>query len=100
MTIERVLSISTAHISAETDEKLRNGDMDEAGMSVYEKGEFGWFIFVDHVVECFWYKDEIPEDLMRCIRLAQANHCEWLCLDRDAETVDNLPTYDWQWVII
>ena len=50
MTIERVLSISTAHISAETDEKLRNGDMDEAGMSVYEKGEFGWFIFVDPVV--------------------------------------------------
>ena len=95
MTIERVLTVSTAHISAETDEKLCNGDMDEAGMSVYEKGEFGWFLFVDPVVECFWYKEKIPEDLMSCIRLAQANHCEWLCLDRDAEILSELPTYEW-----
>lgn len=95
MTIERVLTVSTAHISAETDEKLCNGDMDEAGMTVYEKGDFGYWIFVDPVAEVFWFKNEIPDDLMQCIKLAQSMDCSWLCLDCDADILPELPTYEW-----
>lgn len=95
MTIEKVLTISTAHISTETDERLCNGDMNEAGLAVYEKGDCGFWIHIDPVIEVFWYKDEIPEDLMRCIKLAQKNGCSWLCLDCDGDKVPDMPTYEW-----
>lgn len=94
MTIKKVLTISTAHISAETEEQLCNGDMDEAGLTVYEKGDFGYWIFIDPATEVLWHKDEIPEDLMRCIKLAQKNDCSWLCLYCNGDEVPDMPTYE------
>lgn len=90
MDITKVLTISTAHITEETDRKLQdNSELNRMDLSVYEKGEYGYWIYVDSS------RDRIPEDLKKCLKFAEQNDCQWLCLDCDGEEVPELPTYDW-----
>lgn len=91
--ITKCMEISTNHITEDTANKLR--DIDTRGniaLSIYDKEEFGWWIFIDYRMK---RNDSIPDDLWRCIQYAQENGCNWLCLDCDAEVVDELPSYDW-----
>ena len=94
MDITRCLTISTAHISSDTARKLSiEPDTNMLGLSVYEKGEFGWWIYVgDNSANI---SKDLPLDLMACISEAFTNNCQWLCLDCDGEEIDSLPTYDW-----
>lgn len=96
--IARMLTISTAHISKETADLLA-GDVDfgidvcwGACLSVYNKGDYGWLVFADAANTGH---PGMPADLAACLRLAQENDCEWLCLDRDGDVVESLPVYDW-----
>ena len=100
--IERVMTISTAHITQKTDELLQD-DPCEWGISVYDKGEYGYWIFIpdnylintpDGVKETC---HGIPDDLHDCILLAMEHNCRWLCLDCDGVVVDDLKTYEWEW---
>lgn len=106
MEISKILTISTAHISAETERRLRRTTSDglfDFDMPVaYEKGEYGYWI---HVPESFPFlegSDEecdipcIPEDLWNCMKLAKNEGCSWLCLDRDGDVLDELPEYNWE----
>lgn len=93
MEITRCLTISTAHITKETERVLSgNSYTNELCLSVYDKADYGWWICID---DDDIDPDTIPADLLACIRLAHANKCEWLCLDCDGEVLDVLPTYDW-----
>lgn len=93
--ISKMLTLSTAHISEETavmlEREVKYG-VNDIPLSIYNKAEFGWFIYVSE-----YYKDieDIPEDLMSCLDLAKENECDWLCLDCDGIIVPELPTYDW-----
>ena len=91
--ISRVLTISTAHIDGETADGLDDKDSDTYGLSVYEKGDYGWWIYIPES----WKKPKtgFPQGLAACIDLAVRNDCNWLCLDQDAEEVEGLPVYDW-----
>ena len=92
MEISKMLTISTTHISLASADLLdTKEERMETGLVVYEKGNYGWFIHVDE----FFELDATPEDIMNCIFVAKQNNCEWLCLDRDGETIDGLPVYDW-----
>lgn len=90
MDITRILTISTAHITEETDKKLQdNSEFNLMALSVYKKEDYGYWIYVDS--PC----DDVPEDLKQCLELALKYDCQWLCLDCDGEEVPELPTYDW-----
>ncbi len=90
MEITKCLTISTAHVTENTAQKLsRDPNTNELGLCVYEKGEHGYWIVVPD------YRVVIPADLAACLELARKNDCRWLCLDRDGEEVHELPTYDW-----
>ena len=90
MDITRVLTISTAHITEETNNKLQdNGEFNFMALSVYKKGDYGYWIYVD--LPC----TDIPKDLKQCLELALKHDCQWLCLDCDGEEVQELPTYNW-----
>ena len=90
--IMKCLTITTAHISEETNERLQTEFLSTRfGIPIYEKGDVGYWIYVGGDM----FPTLIPADLMRCIDLAIEHDCQWLCLDRDAEAFEDLPVYDW-----
>ena len=94
MEITCMLTLSTSHISKETAARLDDPDgfSLECWLSIYNTQDYGWWIFVDSANV---YAEDMPDDLKACILLADANACEWLCLDCDGEILETLPTYDW-----
>lgn len=95
MEISRMLTVSTAHISEETNCWLSDCDSFSfpVPIVVYPKEEYGWFIHKIKVRSVNLM--DIPKDLAALVRMADALECDWLCLDRDGELVDNLPIYKW-----
>ena len=92
MEISKMLTISTAHITEETAKRLQNDNHN--GVIVYQKDEYGWFIFVDE--DCMHeYENEIPKELFRLMKFTKANGCDWLCLDNDGEELEYFETYEW-----
>lgn len=93
--IRKILTISNAHIMEQTAMKLEEAveKMESnMGLCVYEKKEYGFFVQIPDI----WGKEyNIPVDLAECINLAHDNGCEWLCLDRDGESLRELPVYEW-----
>lgn len=104
MEICKMLTLSTAHITKETADKLNHDCKPVApedynlhsfcwdlAISCYPKNEYGWFLWIDLAD-----LETAPEDLRRCINLALDNDCEWLCIDRDGPIEESLPTYEWE----
>lgn len=94
--IVSMLTLSTAHITEETAEKMEVVGFE--CLAVYVKGEYGFFIPVPdlsmlHEDSCF--HDELPEDLFACLKFAASQDCCWLMLDNDCEMASGLPVYDW-----
>lgn len=95
MDITKVLTISTAHITEETDRKLQDeSEVNNMCISVYDKAEYGYWIYIDPY-DRLMCNENIPADLLNCIELARQNDCRWLCLDCDGEEVSELTTYEW-----
>ena len=48
MDITKVLTISTAHITEETDRKLQDeSEVNNMCISVYDKSDYGYWIYID-----------------------------------------------------
>lgn len=99
--ISKMLTLSTAHITKETAEKLENrlphfdsfwSAADH--IAVYDKDDYGWWILVSELN--YAELSQLPVDLAACCRLAMRNGCDWLCLDCDGPIEDCLPTYEWE----
>ncbi|WP_242120214.1 hypothetical protein [Sphingomonas lacusdianchii] len=85
-TIEPMLVLSTAHITQET----CNTFLPTYPGPAWEKGEYGWFIYVPEDVD-----ETLPVDLAACMALARAKSAFWIMLDRDEAQIDGLPVFDW-----
>ena len=85
--IDRMLTLSTAHVTKGTAALLDAGKVDLASY----KTEYGWFI---HLPD-FLSEYDIPSDLKACAKFAKKHGCIWLHFDRDADTVDELSKYGW-----
>ena len=100
--INRMLVLSTAHVSQETADKLPRGhadmvDDDFGGSSdvpswgpAFARAE-GWLFYVG---DAKTYEDA-PSDLKECVAFANSCNCVWLMFDRDGNEVPQLPTYEW-----
>lgn len=104
--IAKLLTLSTAHITPETAKRLeafcnpglrhtRDACLWLDGIVVYEKSEYGWFIYCGDAKDDPEKFDALPADLAYLIDFALTNDCLWLCLDRDGDVVDDLVSYDW-----
>ena len=89
MEIHKMMVMSTGHISKETATLL---DLDKAGIVVYKKGEYGWFLVVTDWQDA---EEPIPIDLEKCLAYAELHGCAWLCLDCDGPMLPDLPQYTW-----
>lgn len=104
---EEMLVVSTGNVSKATAElldritepTLHEPCLDFAWLTVYRKGTYGWFVFLGD-----WAEDAddgdctpVPKDLKALVLLAQREHCNWLCLDRDADLAEGygIQSYNW-----
>lgn len=95
--ISKMLTISTAHISQDTAALLHMAciqcDLDETNLCVYDKTGFGWFVYAPSDIDD--PNGVVPDDLLDCLSVAKKCGCEWLCLDRDGETIIELRRFCW-----
>ena len=93
--IDKMLTISSLHVSADTKDLLDQAvdDNEEDPMPpVYEKQGYGWFVACDPDNKEIW--DNCPADLVQCMKLVRDNGCFWLCLDADGPRVETLEFFD------
>ena len=88
MEIEKMITLSTAHLSEQTRQLLND---DETELVIYPKNGYGWFIYLDKLIQ---QPNKLPKDLQDCIELAQQMNCTILCFDRDADTTSCLKQYN------
>lgn len=95
MEISTMITLSTCHITKETDKWLKseaeNTDCG-SGLIVYEK-DCGYFIMTP---DSFDFEDmDVPEDLRRVLEFAIKTRITWICLDADGPVEEILPVYEW-----
>lgn len=86
----KMLVLSTAHISESTNSMLTITDVGYWPISGGPYGDYGWFLNAGETT-----LKEVPDDLKACMQFARKNGCDYLLLDRDADTTEELPTYEW-----
>lgn len=88
MSIEKTLSISTAHITPRDDDWLRNHS--EVGRDIGG----GWMI---PVCPLDYHMDgvELPKNLDRLMYYAHGLGCSWIILGNWLDSVDDLPQFEW-----
>jgi len=91
--IEKMLVISTAHVTKETATALDRRGATMGGLLSYPHGEYGWMFYIAYVEKVD--EDIVPDELMAAARYAQGLGCTWLLLDRDAGAIADLPTWEW-----
>jgi len=96
MEIDKMLTVSTAHISIETNNWLiRECNPSSAtDITAYMKDDVGFFVYVPDLSQ--FIVQNIPEDLVKCMKLAYENGCSWLCLDCDGSEVEGLEVFNWE----
>lgn len=89
--IEKILVLSTAHISRATAERLETNEIE--GIYARQNDEYGWFIPLVDLDEV--ERAAVPYELLACLNLAREHDCAWLLLDESGETVPLLDRFDW-----
>lgn len=98
----KFLDTSTAHVSPAArdwlDEQGRIAaaavtDQDEEPAIHIGRLVTGWFFYADENPSSPYLG--IPDDVIRLMQEARKRGCEYVLLDRDAEPLDGLPTYEW-----
>ena len=92
------LYLSTAHVSEATanwlDAQGEAAANYQAGPDMPEihiaKHVYGWFFYADEPPDEAW-----PADLRAVMAYVRQQGCEYVNMDRDADTIDALPVHDW-----
>lgn len=97
MEISKMLTISTCHVTPDTLELMgedANGANNFPFLGIYEKMDFGYFIYIQkEVFEEAAGNGMVGDDLKAVVALAIENGCGLLCLDCDGEELDCLTDY-------
>lgn len=98
--VQKYLDLSTGHLDETTADRLdalfnlTTGDPNPEEWAYWvvgsALGDFGWFIWADSN-----FADDTPECLIACAKLADQLGCSYILFDRDAEPIEELPTYEW-----
>jgi len=90
MTKFTMLDMSTGHISKKTNQRLLNREIES--VIYYDKPKYGYFI---HIPEDLDELEDVPDDLMECLKFAKKHKCDWINLDCDGEIYNELAAYNW-----
>lgn len=91
--IRKLLVLSTAHLTAETINRLECTFTDDWPAVGGDYGEYGW-VFYAHDEKAGIGKDQIPDDLWNVMVFARKQGCDNILFDRDAEIIPELPHWN------
>lgn len=92
--IDKILTLSTAHITEEDAKYLGK----EESFSVGDFG-FGFFMFtyigrdIDELSE--WCPKQYSIAFKNILKHARKKNCRYICLDCDADVIEDLQVFDW-----
>jgi hypothetical protein len=88
-TIRKLLDLSTGHLRPHLADQLAS----TAGVIAYRL-EYGWLMWVpnDSAHAC---DERRPAEVLAIQRYARSHDCDYVLFDADADTVEDLP--HWQW---
>jgi hypothetical protein len=108
MSIEKMLVLSTGHLTEKTANALDHfAFVKRPGRPtlmpgwlvrpiVYPHGEYGWLIpVVGDISDDHTIRAHLPAELLDCIIKAEDAECSWLLFDRDADRIDGLHFFEW-----
>jgi hypothetical protein len=87
--IQKVLVLSTAHITEQTNNALLSGEVRNMVVTYAD----GYFIYAP--ASAVDMDDNMPGELKFLLGYARGLGCDWLRLDCDADTREDLPSWDW-----
>lgn len=87
---EKVLVLCTTHIPKYAADLLDADDGCADYPIVRLKWAYGWMVHTGAYLE-----NSVPVELRAVLRFAKDRDCDWVRLDRDAATIEALPTWDW-----
>lgn len=90
--IHRTLFASTANITAETNELMLSGQ--SIGLP-YDDVDYGYLVRVPDPGEDDEADAALRLDIGALVEAARSQRCKYLRLDRDADPIEGLPTYEW-----
>lgn len=95
MEIEKMLVLSTAHVSESTADlinRIKGLSWGPAFESTY-----GWIFHVSPLAESGETDDPpgTPPEIRAALHLARLHRCKWLLFDSDGPVVEELQTYEW-----
>ena len=90
--ISKMITLSTAHLSPDTMDKL---DADYSSVPpCFKKDKFGYFVLSNKdVMEDCGDDEYFPKDLKQCVEFARLHDCDWIMFDGDADEVEELDVY-------
>ncbi len=99
-TKKSILDISTAHVSISSREWLDKQSAislayrtvtDERPVATIAGFGYGWFLTANPPEGAC---EAMPDDINRLLEYARAQNCDYVVLDRDADTVEELPEFE------
>jgi hypothetical protein len=97
--ISKIIDLSTAHVTLETNNLLEESDSDPAGClfpgAVYSI-QYGFYIYIsqDEILDGD-FDEQYPVQFKDLIRFLASQGINNVRLDRDGAFHDGLPTYEW-----
>jgi hypothetical protein len=100
--IDKTLVLSTAHVTPETAAILNEGIESQGPMisgHVADWSDYGWVMWcggeTDPKIETEDNEGLLPADVHGALMFARKHGCQYVRFDCDADTVDDLPTWEW-----
>lgn len=94
--IENILTISTAHLSREDARILEKHPMFFNAYPKYEDSDLvGWIIDTCEYRYDQAFLGDSPGSIRSIIEAALEMNVQWINIDRDGDTIDELPAYEW-----
>lgn len=88
--VRTFLDLSTAHLPEHLCQNLGG----YSSIRAWET-EYGWFMWAPGDIDDDPDYDDVPDEVRAIWRFARAHGCHYVLLDRDAEILDGLPSWDW-----
>lgn len=95
--MQRMLHLSTNHIMRADIVRLDERNLHEFPLTVYDKGECGWFIPITDDLDDEKKQRQIlvylTETFLNVLKYAKAKGANWIMLDRVGDLIEDLPVF-------
>ena len=95
--IRLMLDISTAHLPEKYGNEQSDESLDTMSGVIVDSLETGFLMWVPEVPEeyALGFLTPVPPEILTVQEYARELCCDYVRFDRDADIVDDLPTWDW-----